>query len=285
MEAELVAEGMRIAIVGGGKMGEAILGGWIAQTAGPAAKLGSESFVVANPGLARREYLGERYGVACVADAGEIERADIVVLAVKPQVMMGVLEAMCEKAAYAGGAQGPLFVSIAAGLATSRLEEALPEGSRVVRTMPNTPLLVGAGATAVCGGAHASAQDVELVRGLFACLGVAVVVDECDIDAVCAVSGSGPAYVAAMIEALRDAAAVHGLDARLAEQLALQTALGTAQLIAQTGVAPEEARQAVCSPGGTTLAALAAMDEAGFAHVFAAGVDAAVRRSKELGAS
>lgn len=285
MAASGITASTRIAVVGGGKMGEAILGGWIASGKGAAAKLSAESFTVANPGLPRREHLSERYGVACVADACEVERADIVILAVKPQVMMGVLESMAQCGTYAGGAAGPLFVSIAAGLSTARLEAALPAGSRVVRTMPNTPLLVGEGATAVCAGAQASTEDVELVRELFACLGVAVVVDEADMDAVGAVSGSGPAYVAAMVEALRDAGAAHGLDAALAEELALQTVLGTAKLVRQTEVSPEEARLAVCSPGGTTLAALAAMDAAGFSQVFAAGVDAAVRRSKELGAS
>lgn len=284
-EAPAAVSGMRIAIIGGGKMGEAILGGWIASGEGAAAALDASSFAVANPGLARREYLHERYGVACVAEACELQRADMVILAVKPQVMMGVLEGMAQHSAYAGGSRGPLFVSIAAGLSTARLEEALPAGSRLVRTMPNTPLLVGEGATGVCAGANATGEDVELVRGLFACLGAAVVVDERDMDAVGAVSGSGPAYVAAMVEALRDAGVAQGLETPLAERLALQTVLGTAKLICQTGQAPEEVRRAVCSPGGTTLAALAAMDEAGFAKVFAVGVDAAVRRSKELGAS
>ena len=121
--------------------------------------------------------------------------------------------------------------------------------------------------------------------GLFGCLGRAVPVDESDMDIVCALSGSGPAYVAAMIEALRDAAAAQGLDEQLAETLALQTVLGTARLIDETELSPAVAREAVCSPGGTTLAALDAMYEAGFNDVFQAGVDAAVRRSKELAQS
>lgn len=278
-----VADGMRIALVGGGKMGEAIMGGWIGAHEAPADVLGPENFVVANPGGERRSFLQERYGVACVDDARRIGPADLVLLAVKPQVMMGVLEGIKEEEAYAGGPDGPLFVSIAAGLSTARLEAALPPGARLVRTMPNTPLLVGAGVTAVTGGAHAAPDDVALVRDLFACLGTACVVDEADIDAVGALSGSGPAYVAAFVEALRDAGAALGLDAALAERLAFETVRGTIELMARTGQDAETTRVAVCSPGGSTLAALAAMEEAGFAPAIAAGLSAAVRRSKELG--
>lgn len=273
----------RIAVIGGGKMGEAILGGWIAAEEGPAACLSAASFTVAEPGAERRAYLTQRYGVACVADACEITRADVVVLAVKPQVMMDMLAGIRELEAYVGTpAQSPLFISIAAGLTTQRLEEALPQAARLVRVMPNTPLLVGAGATAVCAGSQASQADLELVRALFAGLGIAQVVDEADMDAVCALSGSGPAYVAAMIEALTAAAAKHGISPDVAEQLALQTVYGTALLMKETGQSAQTCRINVCSPGGTTLAALDAMNEAGFAQVFDAGLAAAVRRSKEL---
>lgn len=273
----------RIALVGGGKMGEAIMGGWLASSTAPADGFDSACFVVANPGQERRDLLEQRYGVSCVADATQIEGPlDLVLLAVKPQVMMGVLKTIAGLAAYGGKADGPLFVSIAAGLSTERLEAALPEGARLVRVMPNTPLLVGAGATTVVGGSNASTKDVELVRDLFACLGEAYVVDEQAMDATGAVSGSGPAYVAAMIEALRDAGTKQGLDQSLAEALALQTVCGTALLMQETGQSPAQTRVAVCSPGGTTLAALAAMDKAGFSEVFDAGVEAAVRRSKEL---
>ena len=149
----------------------------------------------------------------------------------------------------------------------------------------NMPLSIGAGASGVCKGAQATNDEYDYVVGLFGCLGRAVPVDESDMDIVCALSGSGPAYVAAMIEALRDAAAAQGLDEQLAETLALQTVLGTARLIDETPLSPAVTREAVCSPGGTTLAALDAMYEAGFNDVFQAGVDAAVRRSKELAQS
>lgn len=279
----VAAGDMRIAIVGGGKMGEAILGGWLAASDGPAAALHARNFVVANPGESRRAYLQGRYGVECVVDACDIDRADMAVLAVKPQVMMGVLEKMARCSTYAGAHGGPLFVSIAAGLSTMRLEAALAPGSRVVRCMPNTPLLVGSGVTAVAGGTAATKADVALVRDLFACLGMACIVEEDDVDAVGALSGSGPAYVAAFIEALRDAGVAQGLDAPLAESLAFETVRGTVDLMTRTGQDVKTTREAVCSPGGSTLAALAAMDEAGFASAVDAGMVAAVRRSKELG--
>ncbi len=269
-----------IALIGGGKMGEAIMGGLIRSSSPFAAGLSADSFIVANPGEARRSYLQEEYGVRCVASAREIPAASIVILAVKPQVMGGVLEEI----RAAGNFDTSLFISIAAGLATARFCQELSLRSRVVRTMPNTPLLVGAGVTAVCASSRCTPADVELVRSLFACLGQAYVVDESLVDAVGAVSGSGPAYVASLVEHLAHAGELAGLDAALAEQLAFGTLCGTARLMTEREQSAEETRVSVCSPGGSTLAALAAMDNAGIADVYAAGVAAAVRRSKELGA-
>ena len=275
-------QGKTFAIVGGGKMGEAILSGWLSSQVAPADSIAPADVTVVEPGDERRRCLIDEHGVAGVADSSELARADVVVLAVKPQVMFAVLEGMTRNEVLFGAGELPLFVSIAAGITTERLESALPDGAAVVRVMPNMPLSIGAGASGVCGGSKATAEQVEYVAALFGCLGRAVVVDEADMDVVCAVSGSGPAYVAAMIEALRDAGARQGLDAELAETLALQTVLGTARLISETGIAVDKAREAVCSPGGTTLAALDAMNAAGFADVFDKGVEAAVVRSKEL---
>ena len=273
----------RFLVVGGGKMGEAILAGWIASDAAPADTIDSSCITVVEPGDERRAYLEDTHGVTCVADVREAPAADVVVLSVKPQVMMDVLANLCQNPALAGQeAPLPLFVTIAAGLPTARIESALPQASQLVRVMPNMPLAISAGASGVCKGAKATDEQVRYVAELFGCLGKAVVVDEADMDVVCAVSGSGPAYVAAMIEALRDAGAAQGLDAELAETLALQTVLGTAQLISQTGASVAATRESICSPGGTTIAALDAMEAAGFNAVFAAGVDAAVKRAKEL---
>ena len=273
----------RVLIVGGGKMGEAIMAGWLASSTEPADAIASSQVEVVEPSVDRRAFLEKTYGVSCVADVREVsERPDVVVLAVKPQVMSAVLESVAACDVLAGGQDGPLFVSIAAGLPTSSIESGLGDGAPVVRVMPNMPLSIGAGASGVCGGACSSSAQVDYVCRLFGCLGRAVVVDEADMDVVCALSGSGPAYVAAMIEALRDAAIAQGLEDGLAEALALQTVLGTARLIDETGMSPAEARESICSPGGTTLAALDALYAAGFTEMFAAGVEAAVKRSKEL---
>ncbi len=278
----------RILIVGGGKMGEAILSGWLSVEVDPADFITPNNVIVVDPTIDRREDLEGMYAVECIGSVDELQeddKPDLVVLAVKPQVMMEVLEGIRKTPAFQGGPLGPLFVSIAAGLTTDRLIEGLPAGAPVVRVMPNMPLMVGAGATAVCGSATSTDEQVQFVCDLFECLGRAVVVKEADMDAVCAVSGSGPAYVCAMIEALRDAGAECGLDLQVAEDLALQTVLGTAQMLEETGTPPATARESVCSPGGTTLAALDAMNERGFADVIRAGVQAAVRRSKELAES
>ena len=280
------AQNRRFLIVGGGKMGEAILKGWINSQSQPADVIGAADVAVAEPSTERRAQLVADHGVVCAASAADAVAAgfepDVVVLAVKPQVMTSVLADMVQVEAFQGGASGPLFVSIAAGLPTSALEASLPAGASLVRVMPNMPLAIGAGASGVCAGANATSDQVDYVAALFGCLGRAVVVAEHDMDVVCALSGSGPAYVAAMIEALRDAAASEGLSAELAEALALQTVLGTARLIDETGADVGATRESICSPGGTTIAALDAMNAAGFEHVFAEGVHAAVQRSKEL---
>lgn len=274
-------------IVGGGKMGEAIVSGWLRSAAATGGSIGSDAITIVEPDEARRGALREKHGVACVSDIADASRADIVVLAVKPQVMFEVLKGVSSWAAsWSDGSASPsgdlLFVSIAAGITTQSIEANLGEGAHVVRVMPNMPLQVGAGASGVCGGAHATSDQVAHVAELFGRLGRAVIVDESDMDAVCALSGSGPAYVAALIEAMRDAASKQGLDSKLAETLALQTVLGTARLIDESGLSAQVVREAVCSPGGTTLAALDAMTRAGFSSAIDAGIAAAVTRSREL---
>ena len=273
---------MRIALVGCGKMGGAALDGWLRSSKAPADALEASSFVVVSPREEHRAEIENAYGVATVADVSQLRGLgpfDTVVLAVKPQVMGAVLEGLADVC----GADLPLVVTIAAGIPTSRYEAALGHDARVVRVMPNMPLQVGMGASVVAGGSNASEEDVRLVNDLFDALGTSSVVPEDQIDAVGAISGSGPAYVAYMVEALRDAGVRAGLDAGLAESLALETVGGTYAAMKAQGSSPEEMRISVCSPKGTTLAALAAMDDAGFKEVFESGVQAAIRRSIELG--
>lgn len=270
----------RFVVIGGGKMGEAMIAGWITSEKTPAVNLDAHAFTIVDPGQDRRAHLVDTYGVQCVASASEVTQADIVILAVKPQVMDDALAEISALSVF----QSALFVSVAAGINTDHLVAGLPHEARVVRTMPNTPLLVGQGATAVCGSSTSSAADVAYVQALFNCLGMAREIDEDQMDGVCAVSGSGPAYVCAMIEAVTQAGVDQGLPRELAESLFLQTVYGTARLLRETGQSPEEVRQAVSSPGGTTLAALDAFDRSGLDEAYAQGVKAAARRSKELGA-
>ena len=273
----------KIVVVGGGKMGEAIMKGWISCAEGAAEPIVASNIQVVEPSPERRAFLTETHGVACVEDVLQADGADMVVIAIKPQVMAAMLSNLVKNEQLSpAGASAPLFVSIAAGQTTAGIEAQLGGKPQLVRVMPNMPLAVGAGASGVCGGAFAQADQVAYVAELFDCLGKAVVVDESQMDTVCALSGSGPAYVAAMIEAMRDAAVSNGLDAELAEALALQTVLGTAQLISSTNASVAQTRESICSPGGTTIAALEAMYAAGFDEVFRVGIDAAVARSKEL---
>lgn len=273
---------MRIALIGCGKMGGAVLDGWLRSSKAPADSLDASSFVVVSPREQHRAEIEETYGVETVSDVAQLRGMgplDMVVLAVKPQIMDGVLEGLSD----ACGSDFPLVVTIAAGIPTARYEAALGNGARVVRVMPNMPLQVGMGASVVAGGLNASDADVKLVNDLFDALGMSRIVPEGQIDAVGAISGSGPAYVAYMVEALRDAGVSAGLDAKLAESLALETVGGTYEAMKAQGSTPEEMRISVCSPKGTTLAALAAMDDTGFKDVFDSGVKAAIRRSVELG--
>jgi pyrroline-5-carboxylate reductase len=176
-----------------------------------------------------------------------------------------------------------LLISIMAGVSTAAIETALQQSVRVVRVMPNTPALVMAGASALCAGSHAVEDDLTLTEALFAQVGTTCRVDEKLIDAVTGLSGSGPAYVLAFLEALADGGVKNGLSRDAALTLAAQTLLGTAKLYLETGEHPAALRDKVTSPGGTTIAGLYALEQGGFRGTVMGAVDAAVARSKELG--
>lgn len=271
----------RIAIVGCGKMGEAAMAGWISCGDDVAKAFSSGDFVAVAPSPQTRERISRTHGVDTLPSVEGLRDMDggidIFVLAVKPQVMPDVLEQL----STLGITEGKLVITMAAGLPIEVYEKALP-AARVIRVMPNMPLQVGMGASAIACGRLASQEDAELACALFASLGMAQIVDESQIDAVCAISGAGPAYVAYMVEALRDAGVSAGLDGDFAERLALQSVGGTFKAMSDCGTSPEEMRKSVCSPGGTTLAALAAMDRAGFKEMYASAVDAAILRANEL---
>ncbi len=175
-----------------------------------------------------------------------------------------------------------LVVSIAAGVSTSQIEKGLPQGCPVVRVMPNTPALLGAGMAAVAAGSRAKNPHVKLVLSLFSAVGKAVQVAEDQMDLVTAVSGSGPAYIFHMIEAMTEAGIKGGLSPEAAHQLVAQTVYGAARMVLETGKSPSELRVQVTSPGGTTQAALTVMGEKGFKDTVEAAIEAATRRGAEL---
>jgi pyrroline-5-carboxylate reductase len=260
---------MKLVIVGGGKMGEALVAGLLATSwAAP------DEVAVVEPVAARRRELTRRYpGLAVVAKA---PRAGGAVIAVKPPDV----EAACSAAAAAGVAR---VLSIAAGVPLARLEGWLPAGTPVVRAMPNTPALVGAGAAAVAGGRNASEADLTWAADLLAAVGTVERVPEELLDAVTGLSGSGPAYVFLVAEALVDAGVLVGLPRPTSAALVVQTLLGSARLLAESGDGPEALRAAVTSPGGTTAAGLRALEAAGVRAAILEAVAAATERSRELG--
>jgi pyrroline-5-carboxylate reductase len=263
----------KLALVGGGRMGEALLAGLLVGGWGDPADL---AVVETLPD--RRAELARRFdGVAIVA---EPERADGVVIAVKP----GDVDAACEAVARAGVKR---VLSIAAGVPIAKLEESLTTGGAtdvpVVRAMPNTPALVGAGAAAIAGGTHAGDADLEWAAGILGSVGTVVRVPESALDAVTGLSGSGPAYVFLLAEALIEAGVLVGLPRDTSRALTAQTLLGSARLLAETGDLPEVLRAGVTSPGGTTAAGLRALEAAGFRSAVLDAVAAATERSRQLG--
>ncbi|HCB34339.1 MAG TPA: pyrroline-5-carboxylate reductase [Acidimicrobiaceae bacterium] len=256
-------------IVGGGKMGEALLAGLLA------AGRKADGIVVVEPVAARRDELAERYGVAARADVTDAEG---VILAVKPDVVPAV-------AAEVAAAGTRRVLSIAAGVTIATMEAAgLTEPTAVVRSMPNTPALVGQGAAAMCGNAAAGDDDLDWAEEILSSVGIVVRTSEALLDAVTGLSGSGPAYVFLVAEALIDGGVRAGLPRPVAADLATQTLLGAATLL-RAGTSPAELRANVTSPGGTTAAGLHALETAGVRAAFADAVAAAAARSVELGAA
>ena len=264
----------RIGFIGGGAMAEALAGGLVAAGIAPGLILASD----VEP--ARRERLASALRIATSDDNARVVReSDVVVIAVKP----GVVEAALAGSSGGAAPERPLWISIAAGVPLERLAHSLPVRARIVRAMPNTPALVRAGATALCGNAAVGPGDLALARELFEGVGMVwVATQEEQLDAVTGLSGSGPAYVFLMLEALGAAGERMGLPRAAAERLALQTVFGAAKLALETGRSPAELRQQVSSPGGTTLAGLDRLESLGFRAALDAAVEAATRRSRAL---
>lgn len=264
-----------LAVIGGGRMGEALINGLLAGGA-----IGPDQTRVAEPQAARRSELSASYGVTCFDSATRaVEGADIVLLAVKPQLIDTVLGDIADLA------NGALIISIAAGISCARLESQLPAGTAVVRVMPNTPAMVRSGMSVVSGGAEATPEQVDLVCALFGFVGEAMIIDEAYQDAATAISGSGPAYMALFVDALARAGVRHGLTRDVAEVLAVETMKGTAVMLRETGMHPEQLVDGVSSPGGTTIAAIEQLEAGGLRSAVFRAVEACVNRAKELGNS
>lgn len=262
----------RLAIVGGGQMGRALAGGMLAQGVISAGEL-----CVVEPSSDGRAWWSEHQKDVAVVESLDqaIESADAVLLAVKPGVISKVAQ---QKAGFWAE---KLVVSIAAGINLTKLAGWIGH-KRLIRVMPNTPSLVGEGASAFCCAADVTADDEAWIETVLQSVGMAVRVDETQMDAVTGLSGSGPAYVCLVIEALADGGVLAGLPRALAQKLATQTVLGTAAMVAQTGRHPGELKDAVASPGGTTIAALRVLEQNRVRGAFIDAVAASANRSREL---
>jgi pyrroline-5-carboxylate reductase len=227
----------------------------------------------------RLEHLNEAQGIRTMRDNRALLReSNVVVLSVKPQVIDKILTEIAEDVTGEH-----LVVSVAAGVPIDALESRLPRGSRVVRAMPNMPATVQAGATAIAGGAHARAEDLEIARELFEAVGRVVILDEALLDAVTGLSGSGPAYIMLIIEALADGGVKVGLHRDTALLLAAQTVFGSAKLLLETGEHPGRLKDMVTSPGGTAIAGLHTLESGGLRKTLMDAVEVATKRAAELG--
>ena len=270
----MTIKGLTVGFVGGGNMGEALIKGLLGASLVPASAIHATDVR-----LERLKELDRQYGIQVSSDNAELVRhSDIVILAVKPQIMEAVLKEIAPAVT-----RKKLLISIAAGVATDKIRARLPRDARLIRVMPNTPALVLEGATAIAKADGLEPGDLDVAREIFGAVGRVVVLGEEMIDAVTGLSGSGPAYVAVVIESLADGGVRMGLDRATAMTLATQTVLGAAKLLLETGLHPGALKDMVSSPGGTTIAGIAALEEGGLRTTFIKAVERATQRSRELG--
>ncbi len=264
----------RIGMLGAGNMASALIRGLLASKS-----VGADQIVASDVRADHLKELETKYGIKTFSDNRQLAAAsNLVVLAVKPQVIDRVLDQMAD-------AFGPdtLLVSIAAGVPIGSLEARLPPHVRVVRAMPNTAAIALAGATGIAPGSRATQQDIDVTQALFAAVGRSVVLDESLIDAVTGLSGSGPAYIMVIIDALADGGVKVGLHRDTALLLAAQTVYGSAKLLLETGEHPGRLKDMVTSPGGTAIAGLHTLESGGIRRTLIDAVEAAAKRAAELG--
>ncbi|MCK6473785.1 MAG: pyrroline-5-carboxylate reductase [Planctomycetes bacterium] len=264
-----------LGLLGAGNMAEALARGVLKAGLLPASRV-----IASDVSPERRALFQKDLGVKAVDNNDEVIRAaDLLVLCVKPQVVDEVLAGL--KPNF--DTERHLLASIAAGVPTARMERGLPAGARTVRIMPNTPMLVGLGASCLCGGTHATDKDLDAVEALLKSCSMVLRVEEPMMDAVTGLSGSGPAYLFYLVEAMTEAGVAEGFTREQALKLAARTCLGAAQMLETTGLDPEELRRRVTSPNGTTQAAMETLDAAGVREKMVAAVRRAAERSRELG--
>ena len=262
-----------LSIIGGGVMAEAILSRLLTRKV-----FAAISVLVSEPRSQRRDELVQQYRVQVTGDnQTAISASETLLLAIKPQVFDLVVKDITPN-------PNSMVISILAGVTIDKLERAFPQ-QPVIRVMPNTPATVGRGMTAIAAGTKALPKHIDRAKSIFNAVGEVVEVAESSMDAVTGLSGSGPAFVALAIEALADGGVASGLSRAIALQLAIQTVLGTATLIKETGMHPGELKDRVTSPGGTTIAGVAKLESLGFRSALIEAVKTATVRSKELGKS
>src|SRR5919108_2785423 len=264
----------KIGVIGAGKIGSAILRGVLR-----AGVVDKKQVMASDVSEALRQSIANELGIEITSNNGQLcDFAEIVILAVKPQIVDSVVKEITKSVAKA-----KLLVSVAAGVPLSRIEANLAQGARVVRVMPNLPCVVGAGASGYAGGTYATAKDLEQVALILNSFGVALPVEEKYLDAVTGLSGSGPAYVFLFIESLADGGVQVGLSRDVALKLALQTVYGSARMALESTKHLAELRDEVTSPGGTTIAGLYALEQKGFKGAVMEAIVRATKRSQELG--
>ncbi|MBO6215841.1 MAG: pyrroline-5-carboxylate reductase [Lachnospiraceae bacterium] len=274
-----MAKTFKIGMIGGGNMGSAMIGGMLSGQL-----YGAGEVIACDKSIEARERLERAYGIMTTGEPKEAAAdADVVIIAVKPAQIQEVLNAI-------RGAISPdqIIVSIAAGVAIKKIEEGLisieTAGQlKVTRVMPNTPALVGAAMCALAPNQFMGDEDIKRVREIFDSFGRTEVVNEEMMDVVTGLSGSSPAFVYMLIEAMADAAVAEGMTRSMAYTFAAQTVLGSAKMVLETGEHPGKLKDAVCSPGGTTIRGVLSLEENGFRQAIQSAVIAATERSKELG--
>jgi pyrroline-5-carboxylate reductase len=263
----------RLSFIGGGNMAEAMVKGLLSKKI-----MTPEQIIISEPREDRAHFLTEKHQIRVIFDNQlAIQEGEIIILAVKPQVMREVL-----KEISGAVSTDKLIISIAAGIPISFIASFLGKDKRIVRAMPNAPAQIGMGAVALCKGGSSTKSDLQVAQKLFNTIGTSVIISETHMDAVTGLSGSGPAYIFLIIEALTDGGVKMGLTRDIAQALVLQTIIGSAQLVLETGDHPSKLKDMVTSPGGTTISGLHVLEKKGVRGALMDAVVAATDRSREL---